>query len=163
MRRETEFLKPIDKAIFGMAASHRAVVKRTRMWPRNATDKFEMTPLEYASMFNHPGVAKVLINHGADVDGSDSGGRPLLYAAKNNGTELALVSLDSGARVDVAYEHEGDNYDSRTALIVAVQNRHLDLVKALLDREANVNAADRSGFTPLYWAASGHDPEWQNC
>ena len=26
-RRETESLKPIDKAIFGMAASHRAVVK----------------------------------------------------------------------------------------------------------------------------------------
>ena len=26
-RRETESLKPIDKAIFGMAASHRAVVQ----------------------------------------------------------------------------------------------------------------------------------------
>jgi len=34
-RRETEFLKPIDKAVFRMAASHRAVVKRTRTWPRN--------------------------------------------------------------------------------------------------------------------------------
>ena len=32
-RRETKSLKPIDKAIFGMAASHRAVGKRTQ-WPR---------------------------------------------------------------------------------------------------------------------------------
>ena len=34
-RRETKSLKPIDKAIFGMAASHRAVAKQTRCGPEN--------------------------------------------------------------------------------------------------------------------------------
>jgi len=40
--RQTESLKPIDKAIFGMAASHRAVVTRTRMWPRNLAVEVEL-------------------------------------------------------------------------------------------------------------------------
>jgi hypothetical protein len=33
-RRETEFLKPIDNVIFGMAASHRAVAQANTKWSR---------------------------------------------------------------------------------------------------------------------------------
>jgi hypothetical protein len=36
-----------------------------------------------------------------------------------------------------------------TALLLAVQNRHADIVKALLEKDADVNRADSKGTTPL--------------
>ena len=49
-----------------------------------------------------------------------------------------------------------------TALIVAVDNRKDDAVKALINKGANVNTADNDGWTPLIFAAKhGHLPTIQ--
>ena len=37
----------------------------------------------------------------------------------------------------------------QTALILAIQNNHVDIVRALLAHGANPNTADSRGFTPL--------------
>jgi len=41
------------------------------------------------------------------------------------------------------------NAKGQTALILAIQNNHVDIVRALLTHGANPNAADSRGFTPL--------------
>ena len=37
----------------------------------------------------------------------------------------------------------------QTALILAIQNNHVDIVRALLAHGANPNTADSRGYTPL--------------
>jgi ankyrin repeat protein len=57
-----------------------------------------------------------------------------------NGLEAALAG-----NVDVnAFDANG-----QTALILAIQNNHLAIVRALLAHGANPNTADSRGFTPL--------------
>lgn len=68
-RRETEFLKPIDKAIFGRAASHRAVAQaHTVVAPkvqspggraRNRADEGNMVGRTLAETANHSGGVEV--------------------------------------------------------------------------------------------------------
>jgi ankyrin repeat protein len=42
----------------------------------------------------------------------------------------------------------------KTALHLAIEQNHRDVVKALLDRSPEVDAQDSSGFTPLHFAVS---------
>lgn len=57
-----------------------------------------------------------------------------------NGLEAALAG-----NVDVnAFDANG-----QTALILAIQNNHVAIVRALLAHGANPNTADSRGFTPL--------------
>lgn len=68
-RRETESLKPIDKAIFGMAASHRAAVQtNTDVAPkvrslggraRNREGEDSMTSRNLAETVRHSGGVEV--------------------------------------------------------------------------------------------------------
>jgi ankyrin repeat protein len=39
--------------------------------------------------------------------------------------------------------------NGQTALILAIQHNHVDIVRALLTHGANPNTADSRGFTPL--------------
>jgi ankyrin repeat protein len=67
----------------------------------------------------------------------------LWIAAKNgdmNGLQAALAS-----NVDVNALSES----GQTALILAIQNNHLEIVRALLAHGANPNLADSRGFTPI--------------
>ena len=41
------------------------------------------------------------------------------------------------------------NADGQTALILAIQNNHVDAVRALLAHGANPNTPNSRGFTPL--------------
>lgn len=74
--------------------------------------------------------------------------------ARNGEIAEVQKSLDAGEKVDVI--------DSlgQTALIAAVSHNSLETVKLLLERQANPNLADGSGWTPLIYAAYfGGSPE----
>jgi ankyrin repeat protein len=49
--------------------------------------------------------------------------------------------------------------DDRSALLLAVLNGRTDAVELLLAHGASVNAADRSGITPLQAAQSMHETD----
>jgi hypothetical protein len=67
-----------------------------------------------------------------------------LWQAAKNGDMSGLQAALAG-NVDV----NALNAKGQTALILAIQNNHVDAVRALLAHGANPNTADSHGFTPL--------------
>ena len=121
----------------------------------NARDDNDWTPLHWAAQKNSTDVAKLLLEHGADL-GAISNREysvPLLIAAYRNSLDVAKLLLDRGADVDAA-----DRYE-KTALHIAVQRNFPDLAKLLLDRGADVDAADRYEKTALHIAGERNFPD----
>jgi uncharacterized protein len=115
-----------------------------------ATDGGELTPLVYAVRSNDLDSVKALLDAGADVNQTTGyGWSPLLVATQNRYYKLGAYLLDRGADVNLA------NKGMWTPLYIATDNRniesgdypvrkgdmdHLDFIKLLLDKGANVNA-----------------------
>ena len=109
-----------------------------------------LTPLIYAVRSNDLDSVKVLLAAGADINQvSGYGWSPLLVATQNRYYKLGAYLLDHGADVNLA------NKGLWTPLYLATDNRniesgdypvrkgdmdHLDYIKILLDKGANVNA-----------------------
>ncbi|KAF4518372.1 hypothetical protein B566_EDAN007099 [Ephemera danica] len=75
----------------------------------------------------------------------------LIVAAFRNHTEICKILLEAGAAPDI------QNEMGRTALIYAVQNENLGLMKMLLDRGVNVEATTKEeGYTALHIASSSY-------
>jgi ankyrin repeat protein len=96
--------------------------------PVDKPDRADTTPLERAVLANELGIARMLIQHGADVNHvGPSGMTPLLYAASIDFGDSAMVKLllQSGARRDAV------NKDGLTALDLARQYKHTHLLAGL--------------------------------
>jgi ankyrin repeat protein len=109
-----------------------------------------LTPLIYAARSNDVESVKVLLAAGADVNEvSGYGWSPLLVATQNRYYKLGAFLLERGADANLA------NKGGWTPLYLATDNRniengdypvrkgdmdHLDFIKLLLDKGANVNA-----------------------
>jgi uncharacterized protein len=109
-----------------------------------------LTPLVYAVRSNDLDSVQALLAAGADVNQvSAYGWSPLLVATQNRYYKLAAFLVDHGADVNLA------NKGGWTPLYLATDNRniesgdypvrkadmdHLDFIKLLLDKGANVNA-----------------------
>jgi ankyrin repeat protein len=116
----------------------------------NAMDGGALTPLIYAVRSNDLDSVKVLLAAGADINQvSGYGWSPLLVATQNRYYKLGAYLLDHGADVNLA------NKGLWTPLYLATDNRniesgdypvrkgdmdHLDYIKILIDKGANVNA-----------------------
>ena len=85
-----------------------------------------------------------LINEQVHTQG---GMTPLLFAARQGYTDVAVALLDAG--VDVNQKKGGDRV---SALLTATVNGHFDLGGLLLDRGADPNLAAENGVAPLYAA-----------
>jgi ankyrin repeat protein len=158
---------------FGGAGRGRAVVK----------DGGALTPLVYAVRSDDLDSVKVLLAAGADVNQvTGYGWSPLLVATQNRYYKLGAYLMDHGADVNLA------NKGAWTPLYLATDNRniesgdypvrkgdmdHLDFIKLLLDKGANVNARmkdstetrtvftnqwlDENGATPFLRASQSGD------
>jgi ankyrin repeat protein len=84
-------------------------------------------------------------------------GTPLLTAAVGGDVGIGKILLSRGADV-----HAVDS-DMRTAMHVASLHNHVPFLDLLLDHEANVDAPNREGMTPLFLAihlyGSRDDPQ----
>jgi len=81
----------------------------------------------------------------------------LLKAASTGDVTKVKGLLDGGA--DINYYSKDKQGTGRTALIEAAIQGHLDVIRLLVERGANLEWQDRAvGFTPLGWAANqGHE------
>ncbi len=118
--------------------------------------------LSGAVQYNHKEVVKLLLDHGADVNGSSKqsdykgpeiiiGSTPLRLAAMKGNLDIMKLLLEHGAIVDASRQ------SGRTALHWASLKGHPDIVKLLLDYGADVWAQDEFGRTSLDWSLiKGH-------
>ncbi len=117
---------------------------------QGAKDGGALTPLVYAVLSDDLDSVKTLLAAGADVNQTTGyGWSPLLVATQNRFYKIGAYLLDHGADVNLA------NKGGWTPLYLATDNRniesgdypvrkpdmdHLDYIKLLLDKGANVNA-----------------------
>src|SRR4029077_7388540 len=99
----------------------------------NQTDISGHTALMAASSQNNTAMARLLLEHGADVN---------------------MAATDAGAVKNGPLAFKG-----RTALMMAVPYGSLELITLLLDAHANVNAADVAGMTPLMFAVASENQD----
>jgi ankyrin repeat protein len=79
---------------------------------------------------------------------------PLLHASAEGDREQVVKLLDEGMDVNGR-----SPFVRTTPLILAAWNNHIDTVRLLLDRKADVNAKDITGWTALHAAAFGGHTE----
>lgn len=124
----------------------------------NAPDLNGRTALQYAAEHNgSSAVAVALLAAGADPGldpGLDHDGWTALHGAAKGG-DVAVVQalLDAGADTGRRVRYRS-GVDDRTPLHVAAgSNAHGDVISALVDAGADIEAATRHGWRPLHHAA----------
>jgi hypothetical protein len=101
------------------------------------------SPLHGASIYGHVGSARVLLDHGADVNAQTDGGwTPLHHASLWGHLTVAQLLLEHMAISNAR------NEDKDTPLILALRYGHLEIVRLLLDHGADVTAQGSDGLTP---------------
>lgn len=92
-------------------------------------------------------------------------GLALLLLCSGCSYQYRWAAVDGDTPALVAQLNEGLDVNTRTTLLgtrllmLAAAHGHVDTVQALLERKADVNAADITGWTPLHAAAYGGKPE----
>jgi ankyrin repeat protein len=99
-------------------------------------------PLVEAARYCHVGVVRLLIEWGADINGSFGGITALMEAARHCRTEVVTLLLERGADV-----HRGAS-DRSTALHWAALSGGPRTVRALLEAGADPTALSDAGLTP---------------
>ena len=109
----------------------------------------EVTPLHLASRDGHMGVARVLLEHGADVMAQDVDMVTPLHLASGHGhVDVARVLLEHDADADA---QDGEGW---TALHHASRGGYMDVTLLLLDRGADPSVKDVDESTPLHLASA---------
>jgi ankyrin repeat protein len=112
------------------------------------------TALHFAAFFGGPGVARLLVESGADIDVVSRNELKVapLHSAVAGRREVALLLIEHGASVNVRQRH------GWTPLHGAADNGDGEVVEALLAAGANPTARTDSGMTPTESAtAKGHN------
>ncbi|KAI0407382.1 hypothetical protein F4802DRAFT_605555 [Xylaria palmicola] len=117
-----------------------------------------LTSLTLASYLGLEGVARLLLQNGADVEGNVEG------KGEDNQTALSFASMQHDeAFIKPLMETGGVNpgpnviETSRTPLSYAAENGHEAVVRVLLEKGADLEAEDKYNQTPLLYAAeNGH-------
>lgn len=134
----------------------------------NAAENRGVTPLIAAATVGNTAAARLLLARGADADahapGQGQTATALIGAAHSGDLELTRLLLARKPDVDAKSADRDANvkngpvlYGHVTALHTAAVNGYVDVVRALLDAGATVDARDVRGMTPLMWAiASDH-------
>jgi ankyrin repeat protein len=121
----------------------------------NAVGADGFRPLGLACYFNHPEVARYLIDQGADVNAPSDNSRlvrPIHSAVASGNTGLVNLLLDHGADINAA---QAGGY---TALHAAAHHGDEPMIKLLLEHMADINAVTHDGKTPMELAIkNGHD------
>ena len=108
------------------------------------------TPLQAALTVGNVGVAKLLLEHGADMAGPDYvAATPLLRASDKGHFEVVEFLLERNVDVDAP------DLRGITPLNMASANGDLKIVRALLRHGALADSHDNKGWTPLLSASKG--------
>ncbi|KAG7324667.1 hypothetical protein KOW79_012683 [Hemibagrus wyckioides] len=115
----------------------------------DAQDKSQRTPLLEAIINNQVEVTKYLIQSGACVyHVEEDGSTGLHHAAKLGNLEIITLLLNTG-QVDINAQDSG----GWTPIIWAAEHKHTDVIRALLNRGADVTLKDKEMNVCVHWAS----------
>lgn len=111
----------------------------------NEEDHYGNTPLFLAASYGRILTCKHLLSAGADVNQVTPRGKtPLLAAVESSDAEMVNLCLKHGACVDVV-----DLVTGCSALMTAVTNGNLEIIKLLLSKGPNLGLQNRRGQTVM--------------
>jgi ankyrin repeat protein len=131
----------------------------------NATDGIRRTPLHLATSWGHKELVALLIAKGADVNATDNRGRtPLEFPIRMRDTEIINLIREHGGRTGEELKGgepvvEATQSEPTTAkapdisIHQAAEDGNIEAVKQYLDGGVDVNAKDKLGWTPMFYAA----------
>ena len=100
-------------------------------------------------------IVKLLLAHGAAVNGTMEGGRsPLMIAVERGHEDIANLLIDAGANLEFR------DVNGRSALACAAKFGKIKMTKLLLEKGAEINTKDQDGRTPLSLVAERGLPEY---
>ncbi|XGW21641.1 hypothetical protein V3C99_004540 [Haemonchus contortus] len=158
LKRGVPLFMPNKKGALGLhsaaAAGFNEVVKMLIARGTNVDirTKDNYTALHVAVQSGKASVVETLLGSGADIHvrGGELGQTALHIAASLSGPEsreCAMMLLKSGGQPDVAQE------DGETCLHLAARNGNKEIMRLLLNENANLQLMSNSGETPLHVAA----------
>ncbi|XP_071150486.1 ankyrin-1-like [Mytilus edulis] len=109
----------------------------------NSMNSSSETPLTLATAKGHIDIVKMLLEYKANPDMGYHDVqyvRPLFIAVKNGDVSIAKVLLDNGASQDFT------DSPSKTPLSIATAERHIDIVRLLLEHMTNIYHNDALGY-----------------
>ena len=111
----------------------------------------DLDSLVKAVKFDDVKAVQKALAQGADPNATDSHGMPLIVLAAREKSDNVAAALMADPKTDLEkLDAAGEN-----AMMLAALNGDTDLVKALIDKGAEVN---KKGWAPLHYAAAnGHD------
>lgn len=112
----------------------------------------ETEQLMTAVIRDNPSQVRKLLQQGLNPNTADSRGQPALHKAMRAESWGAVAELLQSPHISISAR----NPQGESALMLAAIKGRLDLVKALIERGADIN---HPGWTPLHYAASADLPE----
>jgi ankyrin repeat protein len=119
-------------------------------WNVNAKCGARGTPLHAASRKGHLDFVSLLLDNGAHMNMTNGSGIIPLRSAYQDQDQAAMWLLPkSGAAADV--QHDGSSLLTHDVSL----SGQIEVIRSLLQYNADVNTTDELKCTPLHWAASG--------
>ena len=128
----------------------------------DAQDVNGRTPLHYAAENAAKMSIKFLLDFQADPNVMDHHYcTPLQLAVEVGDTECCQLLLDGGSTPDICYDKISirDPVVSWSALHVAAKNSNLEVMRLMLESNANADVANNMNMTPLHVASEKNCPE----
>ena len=118
----------------------------------NWYDSNGKTPLFYAAEDGRRPMLDLLLGANADVNREkrSDGVTPLHIAAERGDSAMAVDFIARGANVNAT-----SKWDGRSSLMRAAEAGHVDVVRALLNANAEIDRSHNDGMTALSYAARG--------
>lgn len=122
----------------------------------HAPEDIGQSALHWAAQNGHRDAVRLLLGAGAAADKPNRyGDTPFCKAAAHGHVPVAQLLLDTRS-VDI---NSRDTAGKPEALVYAIENRHPEMVRFLLDAGADPLARDSAGGTPLHFAVLDGTPE----
>jgi uncharacterized protein len=120
-------------AFFGHKETAEFLLAKGADLMKRSTNSMDNTPLHAALAGRRADVAKLLIEHGADIDNIAGGGwTPLHLASANGDAEMVGLLLTRGAQRNIK------NNDGNTPLALAEQYKHKHVIEMLKQQGATI-------------------------
>lgn len=119
----------------------------------NLMNEQGQTPLMKAILLKSQSIVKLLINYKADVNLPCNGISPLMLAAQEGLTYIAVTLITAGAAIN---DQSGDGM---TALMLAAREGHTDIVELLFVEDVDLYRETQQGTTALILAKQAEQDE----